>query len=384
MTPHEWLHELLQLMVSKGSSDLFISTGTPPQMKVNGRMVALGDKKLSVDQVRELVLAPMSDMQRERFEEEREANFAHSLPGVGRFRISAFYQRSQMGMVIRRIQLSIPSLEELRLPEIIKGLSETKRGLVIFVGGTGAGKSTSLAAMIQHRNQTSSGHIICIEDPIEYIHPHQRSIVTQREVGIDTESFEVALRNTLRQAPDVIMIGEIRSRETMEHALTFAETGHLCLATLHANNANQALDRIIHFFPEERHEQVWMDLSLNLKGIVAQQLLPHKSGNTTQRVPAIEVMLRSPLIVDLIRKGAVVEIKDVMKRSQQQGMMTFDQSLYALHQQGLITEEVALAHADSANDLRLMIKFGDSDSAQEAQLDVLNAASHFSLQGDDD
>ena len=239
MTPHEWLHELLQLMVSKGSSDLFISTGTPPQMKVNGRMVALGDKKLSVDQVRELVLAPMSDMQRERFEEEREANFAHSLPGVGRFRISAFYQRSQMGMVIRRIQLSIPSLEELRLPEIIKGLSETKRGLVIFVGGTGAGKSTSLAAMIQHRNQTSSGHIICIEDPIEYIHPHQRSIVTQREVGIDTESFEVALRNTLRQAPDVIMIGEIRSRETMEHALTFAETGHLCLATLHANNANQ-------------------------------------------------------------------------------------------------------------------------------------------------
>ncbi|NHH85962.1 PilT/PilU family type 4a pilus ATPase [Cobetia sp. cqz5-12] len=384
MTPHEWLHELLQLMVSKGSSDLFISTGTPPQMKVNGRMVALGDKKLGVDQVRELVLAPMSDMQRERFEEEREANFAHSLPGVGRFRISAFYQRSQMGMVIRRIQLSIPSLEELRLPEIIKGLSETKRGLVIFVGGTGAGKSTSLAAMIQHRNQTSSGHIICIEDPIEYIHPHQRSIVTQREVGIDTESFEVALRNTLRQAPDVIMIGEIRSRETMEHALTFAETGHLCLATLHANNANQALDRIIHFFPEERHEQVWMDLSLNLKGIVAQQLLPHRSGNTTQRVPAIEVMLRSPLIVDLIRKGAVVEIKDVMKRSQQQGMMTFDQSLYALHQQGLITEEVALAHADSANDLRLMIKFGDSDSAQEAQLDVLNAASRFSLQGDDD
>ena len=384
MTPHEWLHELLQLMVSKGSSDLFISTGTPPQMKVNGRMVALGDKKLGVDQVRELVLAPMSDMQRERFEEEREANFAHSLPGVGRFRISAFYQRSQMGMVIRRIQLSIPSLEELRLPEIIKGLSETKRGLVIFVGGTGAGKSTSLAAMIQHRNQTTSGHIICIEDPIEYIHPHQRSIVTQREVGIDTESFEVALRNTLRQAPDVIMIGEIRSRETMEHALTFAETGHLCLATLHANNANQALDRIIHFFPEERHEQVWMDLSLNLKGIVAQQLLPHKSGNTTQRVPAIEVMLRSPLIVDLIRKGAVVEIKDVMKRSQQQGMMTFDQSLYALHQQGLITEEVALAHADSANDLRLMIKFGDSDSAQEAQLDVLNAASRFSLQGDDD
>lgn len=384
MTPHEWLHELLQLMVTKGSSDLFISTGTPPQMKVNGRMAALGDRKLSVDQVRELVLAPMSDMQRERFEEEREANFAYSLPGVGRFRISAFYQRSQMGMVIRRIQLSIPSLEELRLPEIIKGLSETKRGLVIFVGGTGAGKSTSLAAMIQHRNQTSSGHIICIEDPIEYIHPHQRSIVTQREVGIDTESFEVALRNTLRQAPDVIMIGEIRSRETMEHALTFAETGHLCLATLHANNANQALDRIIHFFPEERHEQVWMDLSLNLKGIVAQQLLPHRSGNTTQRVPAIEVMLRSPLIVDLIRKGAVVEIKDVMKRSQQQGMMTFDQSLYSLHQQGLITEEVALAHADSANDLRLMIKFGDSDSAQEAQLDVLNAASRFSLQGDDD
>lgn len=386
MTPHEWLQELLQLMVSKGSSDLFISTGTPPQMKVNGRMAALGDKKLGVDQVRELVLAPMSDMQRERFEQEREANFAHSLPGVGRFRISAFYQRSQMGMVIRRIQLSIPSLEELRLPEIIKSLSETKRGLVIFVGGTGAGKSTSLASMIQHRNQTSSGHIICIEDPIEYIHPHQRSIVTQREVGIDTESFEVALRNTLRQAPDVIMIGEIRSRETMEHALTFAETGHLCLATLHANNANnanQALDRIIHFFPEERHEQVWMDLSLNLKGIVAQQLLPHKSGNGAQRVPAIEVMLRSPLIVDLIRKGAVVEIKDVMKRSQQQGMMTFDQSLYALHQQDLITEEVALAHADSANDLRLMIKFGDSDSAQEAQLDVMNAASRFSLQDDD-
>lgn len=351
----------LQLMVDKGASDLFITTGVPPSMKINGRMTPVTKDSLSPEQCRALVLGVMTDEQRQEFQQKRECNFAISARGIGRFRVSAFYQRNLVGMVLRRIEVNIPTVEQLRLPEIIKKLAMTKRGLVIFVGATGTGKSTSLAAMIGHRNKNSAGHIISIEDPIEYIHQHQGCIVTQREVGIDTESFEVALKNTLRQAPDVIMIGEIRSRDTMEHALAFAETGHLCLATLHANNANQALDRIIHFFPADRHSQTWMDLSLNLKGIVAQQLVPTIDGQGRRAV--IEVLLNTPLATDLIRKGEVHELKALMKKSGELGMQTFDQSLYNLYRDGEISYEAALAHADSANDLRLMIKLGSETDA---------------------
>ncbi|WP_145007636.1 PilT/PilU family type 4a pilus ATPase [Pseudomonas oryzihabitans] len=351
----------LQLMVDKGASDLFITTGVPPSMKINGRMTPVTKDSLSPDQCRAIVLGVMNDEQRQEFQQKRECNFAISARGIGRFRVSAFYQRNLVGMVLRRIEVNIPTVDQLRLPEIIKKLAMTKRGLVIFVGATGTGKSTSLAAMIGHRNKNSAGHIISIEDPIEYIHQHQGCIVTQREVGIDTESFEVALKNTLRQAPDVIMIGEIRSRDTMEHALAFAETGHLCLATLHANNANQALDRIIHFFPADRHSQTWMDLSLNLKGIVAQQLVPTTDGQGRRAV--IEVLLNTPLAGDLIRKGEVHELKALMKKSSELGMQTFDQSLYGLYREGEISYEAALAHADSANDLRLMIKLGSETDA---------------------
>ena len=351
----------LQLMVDKGASDLFITTGVPPSMKINGRMTPVTKDSLSPEQCRALVLGVMTDEQRQEFQQKRECNFAISARGIGRFRVSAFYQRNLVGMVLRRIEVNIPTVEQLRLPEIIKKLAMTKRGLVIFVGATGTGKSTSRAAMIGHRNKNSAGHIISIEDPIEYIHQHQGCIVTQREVGIDTESFEVALKNTLRQAPDVIMIGEIRSRDTMEHALAFAETGHLCLATLHANNANQALDRIIHFFPADRHSQTWMDLSLNLKGIVAQQLVPTIDGQGRRAV--IEVLLNTPLATDLIRKGEVHELKALMKKSGELGMQTFDQSLYSLYRDGEISYEAALAHADSANDLRLMIKLGSETDA---------------------
>ncbi|KUM42417.1 PilT/PilU family type 4a pilus ATPase [Pseudomonas sp. EpS/L25] len=351
----------LQLMVDKGASDLFITTGVPPSMKINGRMTPVTKDALSPDQCRAIVLGVMNEEQRQEFQQKRECNFAISARGIGRFRVSAFYQRNLVGMVLRRIEVNIPTVEQLRLPEIIKKLAMTKRGLVIFVGATGTGKSTSLAAMIGHRNKNSAGHIISIEDPIEYIHQHQGCIVTQREVGIDTESFEVALKNTLRQAPDVIMIGEIRSRDIMEHALAFAETGHLCLATLHANNANQALDRIIHFFPADRHSQTWMDLSLNLKGIVAQQLVPTLDGQGRRAV--IEVLLNTPLAADMIRKGEVHELKALMKKSGELGMQTFDQSLYALYRDGEISYEAALAHADSANDLRLMIKLGSETDA---------------------
>ncbi|GAA5177686.1 MULTISPECIES: PilT/PilU family type 4a pilus ATPase [Halomonadaceae] len=380
MTPGKWLHQLLDIMIDKQASDMLLSTNAPPSLKISSKLVALGDTALSVDQVRELVLAALPEGARERFEARREANFALSLPGKGRFRISAFYQRSQMAMVVRRIAYDIPSLEALSLPATLGELVSLKRGLVCVVGGTGAGKSTTLASMIQHRNEHAGGHIICIEDPIEYIHQHRRAIINQREVGIDTESFEVALRNALRQAPDVIMIGEIRSRETMEQALTFAETGHLCLATLHANNANQALDRIIHFFPNERHEQVWLDLSLNLQAIVAQQLLPRQDGQG--RAPAIEVLLRSPLVSELIRKGEVGEIKALMARSRDLGMQTFDQALFELYQRGDISQEVALVHADSANDLRMMIKYGQGDGQGVGQ--ALDAASRLSLRASDD
>lgn len=354
--------KLLRLMVEKGGSDLFITAGVPPSMKVNGKIMPVTKNPMSPEQTRETVHSVMNEQQRREFAEKHECNFAISARGIGRFRVSAFYQRNLAGMVLRRIETNIPTLDDLKLPEVLKKLALTKRGLVLFVGATGTGKSTSLAAMIGYRNKNTSGHIISIEDPIEYIHQHQNCIVTQREVGIDTESFEVALKNTLRQAPDVILIGEIRTRETMDYAVAFAETGHLALATLHANNANQALDRIINFFPPDRHNQVWMDLSLNLKAIVAQQLVPTPDGKGRRAV--IEVLINTPLAADLIRKGEVHELKGLMKRSTELGMQIFDQALYNLYSQGEITYEDALLYADSANDLRLMIKLGSETDGE--------------------
>ena len=354
--------KLLRLMVEKGGSDLFITAGVPPSMKVNGKIMPVSKTAMSPEMTRETVHGVMNEQQRREFTENHECNFAISARGIGRFRVSAFYQRNLAGMVLRRIETNIPTIEELKLPDVLKKLSMTKRGLVLFVGATGTGKLTSLASMIGYRNKNSSGHIISIEDPIEFIHQHQNCIVTQREVGIDTSSFEVALKNTLRQAPDVILIGEIRTRETMDYAVAFAETGHLCLATLHANNANQALDRIINFFPPDRHNQVWMDLSLNLKAIVAQQLVPTPDGKGRRAV--IEVLINTPLAADLIRKGEVHELKSLMKRSTELGMQTFDQALYNLYVQGEITYEDALLHADSANDLRLLIKLGSETDGE--------------------
>jgi twitching motility protein PilU len=348
------ISKLLQLMVDKGASDLFLTAGVPPSVKLHGKVVPVTNTPLTPEKTREVVLGLMNDKQREEFLEKLELNFAVSARGIGRFRANAFYQRNLMGAVLRRIETNIPQLDDLRLPEILKELAMTKRGLVIFVGATGTGKSTSLAAMIGHRNRNSKGHIITIEDPIEFIHQHQGCIVTQREVGIDTESFEVALKNTLRQAPDVILIGEVRSRETMDYAIAFAETGHLCLCTLHANNANQALDRIIHFFPADRHSQLWMDLSLNLKAIIAQQLVPTPDGQGRRAV--IEVLINTPLASDMIRKAEVHGLKELMKKSTELGMQTFDQALYTLYDAGEITYEDALLHADAPNDLRLMIK----------------------------
>jgi twitching motility protein PilU len=354
------IEKLLSLMVEKGASDLFITAGVPPSVKINGKVMPVTNTPLSPEKTRETVLGVMNETQRREFVQSKELNFAISARGIGRFRVSAFYQRNLAGMVLRRIETRIPLIEELGLPDIIKDLTMTKRGLVVFVGATGAGKSTSLAAMIGHRNRNSKGHIISVEDPIEYIHQHEGCIVTQREVGIDTESFEVALKNMLRQAPDVIMIGEVRTRQTMENAITFAETGHLCLCTLHANNANQALDRIMHFFPSDRHSQLWMDLSLNLKAMIAQQLIPTPDGKG--RRACVEVLVNTPLAADLIRKGDVHMLKELMARSNEQGMQTFDQHLYEMYAGGQITYEDAIAHADSANDLRLMIKLGaDSD-----------------------
>lgn len=350
---------LLKIMVSKKASDLFITAGVSPSLKVNGTLQPLTQSTLTPDQAQSMVYSVMNEKQRAEFDELNECNFAISLTGVGRFRVSAFRQRNYAGMVLRRIESNIPDIDDLMLPPVIKNLAMTKRGLVIFVGATGTGKSTSLASMVGYRNQNSSGHIITIEDPIEFIHQHAGCIVTQREVGIDTDSFEVALKNTLRQAPDVILIGEIRSRETMDYAVAFAETGHLCLATLHANNANQALDRIINFFPEDRRNQLFMDLSLNLKSLVAQQLVPTPDGQG--RRACVEVLINTPLAADLIRKGEVHKLKELMKRSANQGMQTFDQALYELFCQNQITQEDAIHYADSANEVRLMIKLGDAD-----------------------
>ncbi|GLQ30562.1 twitching motility protein PilU [Litoribrevibacter albus] len=371
------IEKLLKYVVENGASDLFISAGIPPSVKLNGKLTPLTKNPLSPEETRQTVLGVMTETQRKEFKEQRECNFAISARGIGRFRVSAFYQRNLVGMVLRRIETQIPTIESLGLPEVLKELSMTRRGLIIFVGATGTGKSTSLAAMIGHRNKNSKGHIISIEDPIEFIHQHQGCIITQREVGLDTESFEVALKNTLRQAPDVIMIGEVRTKDTMNYAVTFAETGHLCLATLHANNANQALDRIIHFFPPETHSQIWMDLSLNLKAIVAQQLVPTPDGKGRRAV--VEVLLNTPLAADLIRKGEVHKLKELMNRSTEQGMQTFDRALYDLYSQGEITYADALSHADSANDLRLMIKMGaDADPDQ-----MMNSNSGLTLDDDD-
>ena len=368
---------LLELMVNKKSSDLFITAGMPPSMKIAGRITPVTKTKLTAEQARQVVFSIMNEHQRAEFERSHECNFAISATGLGRFRVSAFYQRNNAGMVLRRIETKIPTPEELSLPPVVEELAMVKRGLVIFVGATGTGKSTSLAAMIGHRNRNSTGHIITIEDPIEYIHQHAGCIVTQREVGIDTESFEIALKNTLRQAPDVILIGEIRSRDTMDYAVAFAETGHLCLATLHANNANQAMDRIVNFFPPERHNQLFMDLSLNLRGVIAQQLIPTPDGKG--RVPAVEVLLGTPLISDKIRNGEVHEIKDIMKRSNEQGMQTFDQHLFRLYKQGVITYDDAVRYADSANEVRLQAKL-ESEGADER---FANATDGMMLMDDD-
>ncbi len=356
-------NSLLQLMVEKEASDLFITEGVAPSIKIHGKIIPVGKKALDSKQSRALIEGIMDERQQQEFNSQKELNFAISSDQVegARFRVSAFYQRDEVGMVLRRIETKIPTVEELQIPRILNELVMEKRGIIIFVGATGTGKSTSLAAMIGHRNRNTQGHIISIEDPIEFVHQHEGCIITQREVGIDTESFEVALRNTLRQAPDVILIGEIRTRETMENAITFAETGHLVLATLHANNANQALDRIQHFFPIESQGQLWMDLSLNMKAIIAQQLLPTADG--AGRRAAIEILINTPLVSDMIRKGDVHKIKELMTRSAEQGMQTFDQALYALYDEGVITYEDAIAAADSKNDLRLLIKLESETDA---------------------
>jgi twitching motility protein PilU len=351
-------NKLLIMMAKKKGSDLFITPGRPPCIKIDGVIRPVGSEALSPRTARDIVYSVMNDRQQEEFEETKECQFAIDAKGVGRFRVSALVQRDSVAMVLRRIETKIPSIEELRLPPVLRDLAMNKRGMVIFVGATGTGKSTSLAALIGYRNRYSTGHIITIEDPIEFVHEHDGCIVTQREVGVDTESYGVALKNTLRQAPDVILIGEIRTRETMDHAIVFAETGHLVLATLHANNANQALDRIINFFPENARNQLFMDLSLNLKAIVAQQLAPRKDGEGRRAV--IEVLINTPLASDMIRKGEVHKLKELMKRSREQGMVTFDQALYDLYQEGEISYEDALKYADSSNEVRLMIKLRGS------------------------
>jgi twitching motility protein PilU len=350
----KFMFDLLRLMLAKKGSDLFITAGFPPAIKIDGKMTPVSSQVLTSAHTLDLARSIMNDKQAANFELTKEANFAISPGDIGRFRVSAFVQMSSVGMVLRTITSEIPRLEDLGLPEVLKDVVMSKRGLVIMVGATGSGKSTTLAAMLGYRNENSYGHIITIEDPVEYVHPHKNCIITQREVGVDTEDWAVALKNTLRQAPDVIQIGEIRDRETMDHAIAFAETGHLCLATLHANSSNQALDRIINFFPEERRAQLLMDLSLNLKGMISQRLIPKKESKG--RAVAIEIMLNSPLISDLIFKGQVHEIKELMKKSRELGMQTFDQSLFDLHEADLITYEDALRNADSVNDLRLAIK----------------------------
>jgi len=353
------VHQLLALMRAKGASDLFITAGFAPAIKLDGRMTPVTPQALTAEDSRALVQSAMNERQRAEFEITQECNYAISVEGIGRFRVSAFIQQGKAGMVVRTITTEIPDIDALGVPPQLRDIVMNKRGLVIMVGATGSGKSTTLAAMIGHRNANSYGHIITIEDPVEFVHPHRNCIVTQREVGTDTADWQSALKNTLRQAPDVILIGEIRDRETMDHAIAFAETGHLCLATLHANNSNQALDRIVNFFPEERRQQLLMDLSLNLKAMISQRLVPKKTGRG--RCAAVEIMLNSPLISDLIFKGQVHEIKEVMKKSRELGMQTFDQALFDMVEADLIGIEDALRNADSVNDLRIAVRLHGKD-----------------------
>jgi len=356
----KFVFDLLRLMLGKKASDMFITTGFPPAMKVDGKVTPVSSQVLTAQQAREIARSIMNDKQVTEFDATNECNFAIGIPNVARFRVNAFIQRGSVGLVFRTITTKIPKFEELGLPEVLKDIAMSKRGLVIFVGGTGSGKSTSLAAMIGYRNENSYGHIITIEDPVEFVHEHINCVITQREVGVDTDNWQIALKNTLRQAPDVILIGEIRDRETMDYAIAFAETGHLCMATLHANSTNQALDRIINFFPEERRHQLLMDLSLNVRAFISQRLIPKIDG--IGRAAAIEIMLNSPLISDLIFKGDVHEIKEIIGRSRELGMQTFDQALFDLYEADLISYEDALRNADSVNDLRLKIKLEGKNS----------------------
>jgi twitching motility protein PilU len=358
-----FINDLLKLLISRGGSDLFITADFPPAIKVDGKLTKVSPQPLDATHTMALTRSTMSDKLASDFERTKECNFAISPPGIGRFRVNAFVQQGRVGMVMRVIPTDLPTIDSLALPLVLKDVALAKRGLVIFVGATGSGKSTSLAAMIDWRNLNSYGHIITIEDPVEFVHPHKNCIVTQREVGLDTDSWDIALKNSLRQAPDVILMGEIRDRETMEHAVAFSETGHLCMATLHANSANQALDRIVNFFPEERRAQLLMDLSLNLRCLVSQRLIPKQ--NSKGRVAAVEVLLNTPLISDLIFKGDVAEIKEIMKKSRNLGMQTFDQALYDLYESNQITYEDTLRFADSVNDVRLQIKLSSTRGRQQ-------------------
>jgi twitching motility protein PilU len=370
----ELIHNLLRGMLAKKASDLFITAGFPPAFKMDGKLTPVSNQALTPLHTQELARSIMNDRQAAEFEATHECNFAISPHNIGRFRVNVFMQQQRVGMVLRTITTKIPDLDQMGLPPVLKDIVLTKRGLVILVGGTGSGKSTTLAAMLGHRNHNSYGHIITIEDPVEYVHEHDKCIITHREVGVDTENWQNALKNTLRQAPDVILIGEIRDRETMEHAVAFAETGHLCMATLHANSANQALDRIINFFPEERREQLLMDLSLNIKALISQRLIPKKDG--AGRACAMEILLNSPLIADLIFKGEVHAIKEVMAQSRELGMETFDGALFKLYEEGQISYEDALKNADSVNDLRLRIKL---ESKLSKDRDVMSGTENLQL-----
>jgi twitching motility protein PilU len=374
----KFMHDLLRMLKSRNGSDLYITVGAPPSMKIDGKMTPVANQKLTTEHTQALVRGIMNDKQLAEFEASNECNFAISMPNVSRFRVNAFVQRGSFGMVVRILTSEIPSFEDLKLPPILKEISATKRGMVIFVGATGSGKSTSLASMIDYRNTNSQGHIITIEDPIEYVHRHKGCIVTQREIGTDTEGWEIALKNTLRQAPDVILIGEVRERDTMEHAIMFAETGHLCLCTLHANSTNQAMDRIINFFPEDRRQQLLMDLSLNLKSVISQRLIKTMDGKG--RRAAIEVLINTPLMGDLILKGEIPQMKELMSKSRELGMQTFDQSLFDLLEEGAISVEEGLRNADSVNDLRLRLKL---ESKRYKTSNLLDEVKDLRIQGVD-